>query len=99
MSNDDVSIDDVSIDDVSVDDVSVHGVPNHYPSVRTWAQEFYDEISALSSAGDAALLENCPVASRYLHAAKTKVYLCHESDRFSLESDRFSLESDRFSLV
>jgi len=52
--------------------------------VRTWPQEFYDELTALGSAGDAALLEHCPVASRYLHAAKTKVYLCHESDRFSL---------------
>ena len=43
--------------------------------------EFYDEITALASAGDAAQLDNCPVASRYLHATKTKVYLCHESYR------------------
>jgi hypothetical protein len=47
--------------------------------------EYFDEITALTSSGDAAQLETCPIASRYLHAAKTKVYLCHESDRMLTE--------------
>ena len=47
--------------------------------------EYFDEITALASSGDATQLEACPIASRYLHAAKTKVYLCHESDRLLTE--------------
>ena len=47
--------------------------------------EFYEELTALASAVDASQLDNCPVASRYLHEAKTKVYLCHESDRLLTE--------------
>jgi transcription initiation factor TFIID subunit 5 len=47
--------------------------------------EFFDEITTLANAGDASQLDTCPVASRYLHQAKTKVYLCHESDRLLTE--------------
>jgi len=47
--------------------------------------EFFDEITSLASASDATQLDSCPIASRYLHSAKTKVYLCHESDRMLTE--------------
>lgn len=47
--------------------------------------EYFDEMTALASSGDATQLETCPIASRYLHSAKTKVYLCHESDKLLTE--------------